>query len=210
VEYYAQGKTEVVGKNNLYHWHFVHHKSHADWPGIEPATWVMAQSLSIRCCNQDKTEWSFGTRETLKNFQSVVRCCRRSRSLSFCSSFCCWCLMKCATALLVPEHHDYQLDANERMFIFFMPTVFLQHSCWANLKIVLCFVTVQCYKNKCPTDTVLSSIMKCVWLYQTFSFAFWGIRNADSQEVTVKVKLVIPGLYWPSSLSVVYLYVHNC
>jgi hypothetical protein len=30
-----RGKPKQSGKN-LCQWHFVHHKSHMDWPGIEP------------------------------------------------------------------------------------------------------------------------------------------------------------------------------
>jgi len=35
VKWYWQGKTEVMGEK-LSQWHFVKHKSHVEWPGIEP------------------------------------------------------------------------------------------------------------------------------------------------------------------------------
>jgi hypothetical protein len=36
-EYRLAGETEILGEN-LPQWHFVHHKSHMSWPGIEPGT----------------------------------------------------------------------------------------------------------------------------------------------------------------------------
>jgi hypothetical protein len=35
VEWRLAGETEVVGEN-LPYYHFVHHKSHMTWPGLEP------------------------------------------------------------------------------------------------------------------------------------------------------------------------------
>ena len=35
VELYLEGKTEVLGEK-LCQCYFVHHKSHAEWPGIVP------------------------------------------------------------------------------------------------------------------------------------------------------------------------------
>jgi hypothetical protein len=35
VEWELAGETEILGKN-LLHCHFVHHKSHMTWPGLEP------------------------------------------------------------------------------------------------------------------------------------------------------------------------------
>jgi hypothetical protein len=45
VEWYWQGKRKYSEKNLF---HFVHHKSHADWPGIEPESsrWAVARPRS--------------------------------------------------------------------------------------------------------------------------------------------------------------------
>jgi hypothetical protein len=37
VEWELEGETEVF-REHLHPFHFVHHKSHMIWPGIEPAT----------------------------------------------------------------------------------------------------------------------------------------------------------------------------
>lgn len=39
VEWYGQGKTEVLGKN-LSHCHVMHPKSEVEWPGIDPDLWT--------------------------------------------------------------------------------------------------------------------------------------------------------------------------
>ena len=54
VEWYWQGKTEVLG-DKLSQWHFVHHKSHKDWPGIEPglATNRMRRGTAFRSSKSD-------------------------------------------------------------------------------------------------------------------------------------------------------------
>jgi hypothetical protein len=36
VEWELAGETEVLGEN-VYQWHFVDHKSHMTWPGLEPS-----------------------------------------------------------------------------------------------------------------------------------------------------------------------------
>jgi hypothetical protein len=43
VEWELAGETEVLGEN-LPQYHFIHHKSHMTWPGLEP--WPATNRLS--------------------------------------------------------------------------------------------------------------------------------------------------------------------
>jgi hypothetical protein len=51
VEWELAGKTEVLGEN-LSYCHFVHHKSHMTWPGLEPGR---------RCRKPGINRLSYGT-----------------------------------------------------------------------------------------------------------------------------------------------------